>query len=173
MSDTNLVMGGFQSGRTAQHAVAELTDRGVPQDEISVLMDEKNKESFAKVEKTDKKAEGAGVGGAAGTGVGALAAGLGAVAGIAVPGVGLLATGPLVAALAGGGAGAAAGGTLGALAGMGMKKDRVEFHERVLSEGGVVVAVTTKDSDTKKTAQEVMDREALDAKTTQGRIAQA
>ena len=173
MSATNLIMGGFQSGRTAQHAVAELTDRGVPQDEISVLMDEKNKESFAKIEKSNKAAEGAGVGGAAGTAVGAIAAGLGTVAGIAVPGVGLLATGPIVAALAGGGAGAAGGGTLGALAGMGMSKDKVKFHQRVLSEGGVVVAVTTKDSNTKKAAQEVMEREALDTKSTQGRIAQA
>jgi len=172
MSDTNLVMGGFNNGRNAQLAVNELERRGVPHKDISVLMADTNKESFAKIEKTNQAAEGAGTGGAIGTAAGALAAGLTAAAGIAVPGVGLLATGPIVAALTGAGAGAATGGTLGALVGMGAKKDKVKFHESVLKDGGVVVAVTSKSKDVKENAEVVMKEHALDSKTTKGRVAQ-
>ncbi|MEM9876513.1 MAG: hypothetical protein AAF928_16580, partial [Myxococcota bacterium] len=97
----HLVAGGFNTVREAQLAVDALDVRGVPVHEVSVLVAESQRDAFVAIEKGNKAAEGAGTGGAVGTGLGALAAGLTAVAGIAIPGVGLLAAGPLVAALAG------------------------------------------------------------------------
>lgn len=156
----------------AQLAVNELERRGVPHNEISVLMAQKDKDAFAKIETNDQALEGAGLGGAIGSGAGALAAGLTAVAGLAVPGVGLLAAGPLVAALTGAGAGAAAGGTVGALAGLAGEKKEVTFHEEMLTKGNILVAVATEDKTVCTVAEAVMNELALESKSTTGRVAQ-
>ena len=71
-----------------------------------------------------KAMAGAGVGGAIGTPWVAV------TAVIAVPGVGVVAAGPLAAALAGVGAGALTGGLIGALVGLGMPEDRARLEFR-------------------------------------------
>ena len=91
---------------------------------------------------------GAGVGGAIGTALGAVMAMIAATAVIAVPGVGLVAAGPVAAALAGAGAGALTGGLIGALMGLGMPEDRARLDDEGLKrdEGrerdGMVIGVT-------------------------------
>jgi hypothetical protein len=86
--------------------------------------------------------EGMAAGGAIGTAVGATLAGIAALGTtIAVPGLGLVLAGPLVAALAGGGAGAVAGGMLGALIGFGIPESNAKAYEEALRRGGVVFGV--------------------------------
>lgn len=83
----------------------------------------------------------AGVGGAIGTALGAVTAVIAATAVIAVPGVGVVAAGPLAAALAGAGAGALTGGLIGALAGLGMPEDRARLDDEGLKRDGMVMGV--------------------------------
>jgi hypothetical protein len=91
---------------------------------------------------TSKAAEGAGIGGAIGVAVGALlAAGATVGTSIAIPGLGLVITGPVAAALAGAGAGAAVGGLLGTLVGLGIPEERVLRYADSVHEGGVVLGV--------------------------------
>ncbi len=72
--------------------------------------------------------------------VGALAGGLIAVASLAVPG-GILAAGPLAAALGGGAAGAATGGLVGALVGAGIEEPQAKQYAQEILEDGYVIVV--------------------------------
>lgn len=60
---------------------------------------------------------------------------------IAAPGLAVLATGPLLAALKGAVAGAAVGLEVGALAGLGFWEDETHIHAEALKKGGIVVAL--------------------------------
>src|SRR5207249_11816950 len=90
---------------------------------------------------------GMGVGGAIGTAVGAtLAAVIAAGSTLAIPGLGIVA-GPLVAAFAGGGAGAVTGGLIGTLVGAGMTEQNAQAYDEALRNGGVVIGVLPHNSD--------------------------
>ncbi len=164
-------MGAFRTFGNAQDAIYQLETSGVSHGHISLVGPESARDEFAQLEKKTKAAEGAGIGGGAGVALGALAAGLTAVASIAVPGVGILAAGPLVAALAGAGAGGAAGGAVGALIGLGMTEHEAHFNTAVLKEGGYIVAVTTDDADERKAAVKILDRLAVKSDKAKGTAA--
>jgi hypothetical protein len=85
-----------------------------------------------------------------------VAAGLAAVATISVPPLGFLAAGPLVAALAGLGAGGAAGGLIGALTGLGIPENEAKFYHGELSKGGILLGVYAH-QDRIKLAKEILD----------------
>jgi hypothetical protein len=85
--------------------------------------------------------------------VGAVLAGLLAVGTVTIPGVGLLAAGPLAAMLAGAGAGGAAGSLIGWLASAGIPEDVAPYYQRGLTEGGVVVAVAAHPGDESRVQQ--------------------
>src|SRR5262249_11704627 len=84
---------------------------------------------------------GAGIVFVAGGGLGALAVGLPA-AGFAVPGLPILAMGPLAAALTGVGVGGAVGAIVGALVGSGIPEEQARVYEKGINEGGIVMGVT-------------------------------
>jgi len=117
--------------------------RGYTDKDVSLLMsDDTRTRCFARdaVTKTElgtKAAEGAGIGGVAGAGIGALLVGL-AAAGIAVPGLPIIAMGPLAAALAGGGTGGVVGALIGALVGYGIPEERAKLYEQGIKDGGIV-----------------------------------
>lgn len=93
-------------------------------------------------------AEGVGVGGSIGTMVGATLAAIAAVGtSLVIPGLNLIVAGPVLAALAGGGAGAVTGGLVGGLVGLGIPKQDAEVYNKALLEGGVVMGVRTEASD--------------------------
>src|SRR5438034_761659 len=99
--------------------------------------------------KTDlgtKAAEGAGVGAVSGGGLGALLAGL-AAAGVAVPGLPIIAMGPLAAAVTGAGTGGALGALIGGLIGYGIPEERARMYERGIRDGGIVMGVTPRTPD--------------------------
>ncbi|HEY4907912.1 MAG TPA: hypothetical protein VIJ73_00330, partial [Methylomirabilota bacterium] len=104
----------FRDREAAERAYGCLANRGYTSNDVSLLMtDETRQRCFPRTEEAptelgSKAAKGAGIGAVAGGGLGAMLLGL-AAAGFAVPGLPIIAMGPLAAAFAGG----ATGGTLG------------------------------------------------------------
>jgi hypothetical protein len=86
--------------------------------------------------------EKAGVGSAIGGTVGAIVGGIAAIGtSVALPGLGLVIAGPILAALTGAGAGGLTGGLIGGLIGAGISKETAKVYETSIKEGGIVVGV--------------------------------
>ncbi|HET9533455.1 MAG TPA: hypothetical protein VFQ92_24090 [Blastocatellia bacterium] len=144
---SRMVTGMFRDRESAEGAYRSLRDRGYGNDDVNVLMsDETRKRHFsdddAETDLGNKALEGAAVGAGIGGTLGAIIAGIAAVGTLAIPGVGLIAAGPIAAALAGLGAGAATGGLVGALVGAGIPEERAKVYERGINEGGIVMGVS-------------------------------
>jgi hypothetical protein len=152
------VFGLFHDQGTLGRAVEALQGAGFPISDISVLMPRSQSErSFAHVHHT-KAPEGAAAGAVAGgvvIGGLSLLVGLGA---LVIPGLGpLIAAGPLVAALAGLGAGGAVGGIAGALIGMGIPEYEAKRYESFVEEGGILLSVHTDDDAAAKRSRAILD----------------
>jgi len=124
-----MVTGMFRDRESAERAYQAMASRGYTRDDINVMMsDEARKRHFADDAHTSelgsKAAEGAGVGAAVGGTLGAALGVAAAVGAVALPGIGLIALGPVAAGLAGAGAGGVTGGLVGALVGSGIPEDR-------------------------------------------------
>ena len=142
-----LMTGMFRDRQSAERAYECLQRRGYTDKDVSLLMSNDTRsrcfpsDTAVKTELGSKAAEGAGIGGVAGAGIGALLLGL-AAAGIAVPGLPIIAMGPLAAAVAGGSTGGVLGALVGALVGSGIPEERAKVYERGIGEGGIVFGVT-------------------------------
>jgi hypothetical protein len=149
----NLITGLFDSENAAENAVAQLKQLGYGQNEITIVMkDRADADDFAHTSGA-RTMEGVGTGAAIGGTIGAVLAGLLAVGSVTIPGVGLLAAGPLAAMLAGAGAGGIAGSLVGWLTSMGIPQDVAPYYERGVNEGGVVVACAAHPGDESRAAQ--------------------
>lgn len=144
----------FSSRPEADRAVDDLVRAGFARGSISLLVAESSRGQHFKVVEGDKAAEGAIGGSVVGGTLGAIAAGLVAIGIIVAPGVGLIAAGPLLAALAGLGAGAAAGGLVGGLVGLGIPEHHAKVMDAQITRGGILVAVGTVDKDQQKAAED-------------------
>jgi hypothetical protein len=140
-----LVSGLFTNRMDAEHAVEDLVNYGWSRDDVSLLMSDATRGREFGLAMATKAPEGAATGATIGGVLGAVAAGLVALGIIAVPGLGLVAAGPIVAALAGLGAGAAAGGLTGALIGLGIPEHEAKFYNEEIEKGGILVGVYTHD----------------------------
>ena len=147
----------FSSHNAAEAAVDRLHAAGFSNDDVSVLMaDRQGAKDFA-AEKNTKAPEGttAGV-----LGGGTLGGTLGLLAGIgalAIPGVGpLIAAGPIMGALAGLGIGGAVGGLVGALIGMGIPEYEAKRYEGRVNDGGILVSVHCDSSEEISRAKDVL-----------------
>src|SRR2546423_15619473 len=106
-----LVTGLFKTRAAAEAAVDAIIKRGYTRDDISVLMSDATKSKEFAIESGTRAAHGAAVGGTVGGVAGATLAEVAALgASLALPGVGLVLAGPIVAAPGGLRAGGAAGG---------------------------------------------------------------
>jgi hypothetical protein len=161
------ITGVFRTKEDAEQAYQSLINRGYSSDEITVLMSDKTRDLYFKDtesrtddrdydddRKRDKKTLGskamekAGVGSAIGGTAGAIVGAIAAIGtSVAIPGLGLVVAGPLVAALTGAGAGGLTGGLIGALVGSGIPKERAEVYHDSIKEGGIVIGVTPKSYD--------------------------
>jgi hypothetical protein len=146
----------FRNRVDAQNACETLAERGYASSEINVLMSDATRSAYYPPTRDDERThsagnlgiEGAGVGGAIGTAVGATLAAIAAIGtSIAIPGLGLVVAGPLAAALAGGGAGAVAGGLIGGLIGLGIPEPDATAYLDALRNGGVVIGVVPHNSE--------------------------
>jgi len=144
------ITGIFRLRDDAEKAYNSLLARGYSSDQIILLMSDKThreqfKDSDRQTELGSKAAEKAGIGSAIGGTTGAVVGALAAIGtAVAIPGLGLVVAGPIVAGLAGAGAGGIAGGLIGALVGSGIPKEDAETYEGALKKGGIVVGVVPK-----------------------------
>jgi hypothetical protein len=147
----------YSTNSAAERAVDQLKAAGFTNEDISVLMaDRQGSKEFA-AEKNTKAPEGAttgvGVGGAVGGTLGLLA-GIGA---LAIPGVGpLIAAGPIMASLAGLGVGGALGGVVGALVGLGIPEYEAKRYEGRVKDGGILLSVHCDSSDEVSRAKDIL-----------------
>jgi hypothetical protein len=147
------ITGVFRTRDDAERAYDSLIDKGYTAEEIIVLMsDETHELNFKnRSRETDlgnKAMEKAGVGSAIGGTLGAIAGGIAAIGTtVALPGLGLVIAGPIVAALTGAGAGGLTGGLIGGLIGSGIPKEHAAIYETAIKEGGIVVGVIPKTED--------------------------
>jgi hypothetical protein len=153
----------YPSNTAAEAAVDQLVAAGFSNQDVSVLMaDRQGAKDFA-AEKNTKAPEGAtagvGVGGAVGGTLGLLA-GLGA---LAIPGVGpLIAAGPIMGALAGLGVGGTVGGLVGALVGLGIPEYEAKRYEGRVKDGGVLLSVHCDSSDEVSRAKDILKKTGAD-----------
>jgi hypothetical protein len=145
--ESRMMTGLFRDRTTAERAYDAVTHRGYTKDDVSLLMSEEARNRhFPKTDTSgtelgSKAAEGAAVGAVTGGGLGALLAGL-AAAGIAVPGLPIIAMGTFAAALTGAATGGGVGAILGALIGHGIPKERAAYYDEGVRSGGIVMGVT-------------------------------
>ncbi|MBC7911158.1 MAG: hypothetical protein H7Y30_11690 [Pyrinomonadaceae bacterium] len=146
---SRMVTGLFRDRESAERAYNSVSGRGYDKDDVNLLMSDDTRSKYFKdddnapdTELGSKALEGAGLGSAIGGTTGAV---LGAIAAIgttiALPGLGLLVAGPIVAALAGAGAGSLTGGLVGALIGAGIPEDRAKIYDEEVRKGGIVMGV--------------------------------
>jgi hypothetical protein len=146
-------VGIFRSRGEAENALSALRESGFSMDKISVLAkDADRNEEIAGVDVQERNQfrdrgnneaqEGAGIGAVAGTalgGVGGLLVGLEA---LIIPGVGpFLAAGTIATTLAGAGIGAAAGAIVGALTGLGIPEEDARAYDEQVSQGNYLVII--------------------------------
>lgn len=158
------VYGVFDTRSEAERAVSGLMNAGYPRDEISIItrrggkIIEAHADEVGEPKRETNVTEGATIGAATGGVLGALLAGASVIAGagvVATGGASLVVTGPIMAALAGLGAGSAAGGLVGGLIGYGIEKDDAEMVAKRIAEGDVVVTVKT-DEDSADAARRIL-----------------
>ena len=151
---SRMVTGMFRDRESAERAYQSITNRGYNKDDVNLMMsDETRKKHFADNVDTDlgnKALEGAGAGAGIGGTIGAIIGAVAAAGTLAIPGLNIIAAGPIVAAITGLGAGGLAGGLIGALVGWGIPEERAKAYESGIKEGGIVMGVnprTDEDAD--------------------------
>ena len=153
---SQLITGIFPNRDIAERAIQHLIDAGFAPEDTSLLMSEGTRGREFQMEKSTKAPEGAVTGATVGGVLGAIGASLVALGTLAVPGLGLVAAGPIVAALSGLGAGAAAGGLVGGLVGLGVPEHEAKFYDEEVRKGGILVGVYAH-GDRVKLAREILD----------------
>jgi hypothetical protein len=142
------VIGSFDSADDADRATRDLRSAGFPDTDINLVVSnvrqgDAETELPAIGDGTGPVAKGAVAGGVLG-GAAGLAASL---AGLAIPGVGpILTAGPIIATLAGAGAGAVAGGVIGSLTELGVEKKDAELYAEAVRRGATLVTLRTDES---------------------------
>jgi heat induced stress protein YflT len=153
----------YRNRAAAETGVDQLLSAGFSNQDVSVLMADKQGTRELAAEKNTKAPEGAttgaGVGGAIGGTLGLLA-GIGA---LAIPGVGpLIAAGPIMATLAGVGVGGTVGGIVGALVGMGIPEFEAKRYEGRVKEGGILISIHCDSSEEVSKAKEILKNTGAD-----------
>jgi hypothetical protein len=157
MAKNTAAFGIYRDRISAENAVDVLREENFRNTDISALLPENlGTKDFAH-EKNTKAPEGATAGATTGAVVGG---GLGWLAGIgalAIPGIGpFIAAGPIVALLAGAGAGGAIGGLTGALIGMGIPEYEAKRYEGRIKSGGILLSVHCDSAEWTKKAKEIL-----------------
>jgi hypothetical protein len=147
-TEETIVTGIFGDSENAERAYQFALDRGYGKDDINVVMsDDTRKRYFAEdrpieTELARREAEGGELGGPKGGRIGLVIPIVAAVgAAIAIPGLGLVAAGPIATAIAAAGAAGAAAGIIGLLADWGIPEERVRHYEEGINAGGILLSL--------------------------------
>jgi hypothetical protein len=154
------VVGLFDDRNDAQHAVRDFLDNKFPSDRISIITSDPHGEFVH--QKVDSEggthaAEGAVTGAVAGAIVGGVFGALVGAGTLFFPPLGLIAAGPVAAALAGAGVGAVGGGVLGALIGLGIPEEHVNTYAEAIRRGSCLVSLEVNDAEVFR-ANEIMKK---------------
>ena len=157
-----MVTGLFGDSERVERAYQAVVQRGYDIGDVNVVMSDDTRQRYfaedreIKTELGSKAAEGGELGGPTGGRIGILIPIVAAVvAALAVPGLGLVAAGPIAVALAGAGAAGAAAGLIGALSDWGIPEERVRQYETGINEGGILMAVKARsDEDARQIEQQ-------------------
>jgi len=160
MAGKNTAAFGIYSSRSAaEDAIDQLRTAGFRVEDISVLLPENLGSKDLRTEKSTKAPEGATTGATSGAVIGGTLGLLAGIGTLAIPGVGpLIAAGPIMAALAGIGAGGAVGGLAGSLIGAGFPEYEARRYECRVSKGGILLSVHCDDSNWVKKAKQILDQ---------------
>jgi uncharacterized protein (TIGR02271 family) len=136
------VVGLFRKTIAAERAIRDLKDAGFTDQQIGVLMRDRDEARRVAEQAGTKAGEVATAGAITGGALGGLVGLLAGIGALVIPGIGpIIAGGALASTLAGAGIGAAAGGLLGALIGLGIPEEEARYYELGLEEGGILVSV--------------------------------
>jgi len=153
----------------ASNIVTDLRAAGFSNNDVSVLMPDKEGTRDFAHEHSTKAPEGAATGAGAGGVIGGTLGWLAGIGSLAIPGVGpFIAAGPIMAALSGAAVGAAVGGITGALVGMGIPEFEAKRYEGKIKGGNVLVSVHSENSDETKRAKEIFERAGAEDISTSG-----
>jgi len=158
----NAIAGFFRNRADGEAAQNDLLANGFRRNEVSFVVGDKEtiEETPAvgpveEVAADEEAGQDAFVGGAVGFGAGAIAG--------VLPIAGLIALGPLGAALGGLAAGTVVGGLVGLLRDHGVSDDEAEFYAEGVKKGGSLVALHDVSGDREKRAREILkDHGAID-----------
>jgi len=139
--------------------VDDLKTNGFSDNDVSVLLSDRQGTRDFALQKNTKAPEGAATGVATGGLLGGALGWLAGIGAIAIPGIGpLIAAGPIMAALSGAALGAAAGGLTGALIGMGIPEYEAKRYEGKIRGGAILISVHADDADETRRAKEIFAR---------------
>jgi hypothetical protein len=142
MAKNTSVMGIYSDRTTVSDAISVLQKAGYRPTDISVLSSENRGSKDFALEKRTKALEGAAIGAAGGAAIGAVLAWLVSVQTVTVTFLSsLVAAGPLLATIAGLGAGTAAGWLLGLLTGSRQPEYVAKRYEGRIRRGGILLSV--------------------------------
>src|SRR5918998_2340741 len=143
----------------AERIVDSLKTAGFLNNDISVLLPDKEGTRDFAHEKNTKAPEGAATGAGTGGVVGGVLGWLAGIGSLAIPGIGpFIAAGPIMAALAGAGVGGAVGGLTGALVGAGIPEYEAKRYEGRIKDGGILVSVHCDNSEWTSRAKDILER---------------
>ncbi len=141
------VFGIANSDVQAETIVDALKTAGFSNNDISVLLPDKDGTRDFAHEKNTKAPEGAATGAGTGGVVGGVLGWLAGIGSLAIPGVGpFVAAGPIMAALSGAAVGTAVGGLTGALVGLGIPEFEAKRYEGKLMAGNILISVHSENS---------------------------
>jgi len=164
------IVGLFDSMDQAQRAASNLEAAGIPRDDISLVANNENGRYAANNASDSGTSTGTTTTGSAigqdavvGAGIGGAAGLLIGLTGLAIPGLGWIATaGWLTATLIGAGTGAVVGGLVGALTQVGVPEEDASLYTEGVRRGSILVAVKAMDEQANRVAQILGDAGAVD-----------
>src|SRR6202140_660018 len=153
------VFGIYRNSADAERAVDALVRAGFSNQDISVLLPDRQSSKKFSHEKNTKAPEGTTTGVVSGGAIGGTLGLLAGIGALAIPGLGpFIAAGPIMGALAGAGGGGAIGSLVGALVGMGIPEYEAKRYEGRVKDGGVLLSVHCETSEEIDRAKEVFEQ---------------
>ena len=148
---------------TSEEQAATIVDAlkvaGFSNNDVSVLLPDKQGTKDFAHKKNTKAPEGATTGGVTGGVLGGALGWLVGIGALAIPGVGpFIAAGPIIAALSGAAVGGAVGGLTGALIGLGIPEYEAKRYEGKLRSGNILISAHTENSNEAHRAKEIFQR---------------
>jgi hypothetical protein len=142
----------------AERIVDSLKTAGFLNNDISVLLPDKEGTRDFAHEKSTKAPEGAATGAGTGGVLGGVLGWLVGIGSLAIPGVGpFVAAGPIMAALGGAAVGATVGGLTGALVGLGIPEFEAKRYEGKLRQGNILISVHSENSTQTDRAKQIFE----------------